>query len=430
MTDPSAQLLRHLKENEDLTRHLLEAMPGGVVHVGLDGAIHFANGEAQRLLGLSHDALAQRFVVDFAPLTWFENGQPCPVEDYPVSRCLATGEPQRDVTIGVQLPHGDMSWAVFSAVPLRDPATGQQTGALVTFLDITHRIATEKKLAASEAQYRRIVDTATEGITTMDPDLRITFVNKRMCELVGYTADELIGRDAREIALPTRRDKAEHRASQLRNGESLLVEAPVRHKQGHEVWLLIAATPILDPDGSHAGVLTMCADLTSHKQMEAALRDAEKMRAVGQLAGGVAHDFNNQLTAIRGFAELLLEMLDEASVEATHARTIIRAASRAGSLTHQLLAFARRGKYQHVTVDLHELIDELIVLLQRSIGPEVRIRRQSAPGAAFTIGDPDQLHNALLNISLNARDAMPGGGDLTFRTRTIGIESGDARLGG
>ena len=139
-----------LGQSRELTERLIEALPGGVVHVTAEGAIVRANAEACRILGLSYDELTQRFVNDFEQETVFEDGTPAHPREYPVSRALASGEPQPNVTLGVRKPNGDLSWAVFRAVPIRDPATQRVTGAVVTFLDITDRKRMESKLLHSQ----------------------------------------------------------------------------------------------------------------------------------------------------------------------------------------------------------------------------------------------------------------------------------------
>ena len=126
-----------LRRSEDLTRRLIEAMPGGVVQVTPEGAIVRANAEAQRILGLSYDELTQRFVADFEPVTCWEDGTPCAVADYPVTRALVENRAQPPVTIGVRRPDGQTSWAIFTAIPLPDPVTAACTGVIVTFVDIT-----------------------------------------------------------------------------------------------------------------------------------------------------------------------------------------------------------------------------------------------------------------------------------------------------
>jgi CheY-like chemotaxis protein len=150
------------------------------------------------------------------------------------------------------------------------------------------------------------------------------------------------------------------------------------------------------------------------------------MGAIGQLAGGVAHDFNNQLTGILGYAELLAKRLAEPEAKRS-AERIAQAALRASDLTRQLLAFARKGKYLTVTVHVHELIHEVVGLLAHSIDKRIRIEERQGAAVDTVLGDPSQLQNALLNLALNARDAMPEGGELSFVTR-IEEHEGDDEL--
>ncbi|MCA9576582.1 MAG: response regulator [Sandaracinaceae bacterium] len=144
-----------LRQSEAINRHIVEAVPSGIVHVAADGAIHAANGEAQRILGLAYDELTRRYTTDFATETIWESGQPAAPEDYPVTRALVTGEPQGPETLGVRRPDGATSWAIFRASPVRAPNTGELTGAIVTFVDITERKADEELRRQLEDQVQR-----------------------------------------------------------------------------------------------------------------------------------------------------------------------------------------------------------------------------------------------------------------------------------
>lgn len=163
------------------------------------------------------------------------------------------------------------------------------------------------------------------------------------------------------------------------------------------------------------------------KRLEAELRQSEKMQAIGQLAGGIAHDFNNQLCGILGYADLLYYELADHPEWREYAKEILTAVKRSSGLTHQLLAFARKGKNLAVSVDCHKLIGEVVSLLKRSVDKRIEIRTSLLPGNAVTTGDPSQLQNAILNIALNARDAMPEGGTITLMTEWARLNETDCR---
>jgi PAS domain S-box-containing protein len=173
-------------------------------------------------------------------------------------------------------------------------------------------------------------------------------------------------------------------------------------------------------------------DITESKQAAQRLRSseerlfqAEKMSAIGKLAGGVAHDFNNQLAGILGYAELLMDDLMDEDLR-SYAKNIMTAADRAANLTKQLLAFSRKGKYLTVTVDIHKIIAETVALLEHSIDKRTEIRKDLQANPHFVIGDPTQLQNAMLNLAVNARDAMPNGGELTFATSVVSLAADPA----
>ncbi|MCU0612704.1 MAG: response regulator, partial [Candidatus Eisenbacteria bacterium] len=163
-------------------------------------------------------------------------------------------------------------------------------------------------------------------------------------------------------------------------------------------------------------------DVTERKRLEEQLRQAAKMEAIGQLAGGIAHDFNNLLTGIIGYASILTKELPENSRAHLAARTIENTAERASDLTKQLLGFARRGKLQVLSVDLHRSIHEVVALLCRTMDPSIRMSLNLNARDATVTGDPAQMHQVLLNLGINARDAMPGGGELIFQTELVRLD--------
>jgi two-component system cell cycle sensor histidine kinase/response regulator CckA len=163
-------------------------------------------------------------------------------------------------------------------------------------------------------------------------------------------------------------------------------------------------------------------DVTEQKELEEQLRQAQKMDAIGKLAGGIAHDFNNLLTAILGFGNVLLETIGEDDPRRTHVEQILKAGQRAADLTSQLLAFSRQQLLQPVIVDLNQIVDDSVVLLRRLIGENIRLETVLAPQIATVRADPVQLQQVLMNLSINARDAMPDGGRLTIEIANVELD--------
>jgi signal transduction histidine kinase len=200
-------------------------------------------------------------------------------------------------------------------------------------------------------------------------------------------------------------------------------ETQHRTKDGRLIPVEVVASH-LEVDGV-AYSCSFARDITERRQMERRVRQAEKMEAIGQLAGGIAHDFNNQLAGIVGYADILLEELAHRPHLLRLAEGILTSAKRASSLTSQLLAFSRQGKYLSTPVDLHPIIDEVVDMLGRSIDKRIRISTKYDAERAVTVGDPTQLQNAVLNLALNARDAMPEGGELTFATALVTLDEAE-----
>jgi two-component system cell cycle sensor histidine kinase/response regulator CckA len=286
-----------LRLSEDFNRRIIEAAPCGILQVSLEGAILKANSVAQNVLELTLDELSRRFVASFESETILEDGSVCAAQDRPVSKCLATHQAQPATTIGLRRADGRMAWVVFSVSPVSNPETGQMTGALVTFLDVTER-----------------------------------------------------------------------------------------------------------------------------KHLEEQLRQSQKMEAVGRLAGGIAHDFNNLLTAIIGYSQLLLGRLEVGNPMQEELEEIRKAGERAASLTRQLLAFSRKELLQPQVLDLNALVANLDKMLRRLIGEDIELVTIFGPRLECVEADPAQLEQVVLNLVVNARDAMPQGGKIVIETMNLELD--------
>lgn len=198
----------------------------------------------------------------------------------------------------------------------------------------------------------------------------------------------------------------------------------IRTPAGEVRWVHGLGRLDMDQAGRAVRMIGTIQDVTERRELEDRLRQMAKMDAIGQLAGGVAHDFNNQLAGIMGYAEMMRRDLSGTARE--QADRIVTACERAAGLTRQLLAFARKGRFQRIVVDMHQEIAGTAAMLARSIDPRIRIVQELADGKVAVRGDPSQLQNALLNLALNARDAMPAGGQITFRTARTRLRPDEA----
>ncbi len=269
---------------------------------------------------------------------------------------------------------------------------------------------------------RTLIDNMTDYIFLKDRQSRYTLNNATHLQLLGAeTQEEVLGKSDADI-LPSDLASAYFEIEQ----EAMQAGKPIVNREeefvgtdGSRRMALTTRVPLRNNQGKVTGLIGMSRDITDHKEMENQLRQAEKMDSIGQLAGGIAHDFNNQLSAILGFADILKYELSDQPKQRHYAELILSASRRSADLTKKLLAFARKGKWQVEPVGVHEILDEVVLLLERSVDKRIAIRQHLEADPDAVMGDPGQLHSALLNVGINARDAMPNGGELCFATTNV-----------
>lgn len=275
----------------------------------------------------------------------------------------------------------------------------------------------EEALKKSVGQYRGLFELAVDGILIGDHDGYITDANDRMCDIFGVSRQQLLGKHISRMPFtPESIRKAPLRFDLLQKGEVVTSEREI--KRPDDTLVTIEMRTKMMPDKSYQSIYR---DITDRRHIEERLRQMEKMNAVGQLAGGIAHDFNNQLTGILSYAELLGDRLDDPGLR-RYAEGIQAAALRSADITQKLLAFARKGQFLTVPTDMHRVVAETVEILTHSIDKRIRIEQVLRAQNATVAGDPSQLQNALLNLGLNSRDAMPDGGILTIETANLTIE--------
>ncbi|HTL05414.1 MAG TPA: PAS domain S-box protein [Gemmatimonadales bacterium] len=292
--------------------------------------------------------------------------------------------------------------------------------------DITERKASRAALMASEERYRAAFEQASVGMAEVSPEGRYLRVNRAFEEITGRSAEELRGMSFEAITHPDDLGEDREVLRGIFSGGTQAVRREKRYvrKDGSIAWVDLASAPVRDSAGEPAYALTVVQDVTAQKRLESDLIQAQKLDAVGRLAGGIAHDFNNLLTGIIGYADLL-SLEEGASPRVRHdAGAIIATAQRGAALARNLLTLARRSPDRSERVDLHDVAREVVELIRRTFDRRIAIRLDLAPSPPILAGDRSQLTNALLNLALNARDAMTDGGTLTIATRRVTLDAG------
>jgi PAS domain S-box-containing protein len=301
-------------------------------------------------------------------------------------------------------------------LPLHDQE-GKVIGMIGTYDDIT-----ESKQA--EAKHTRLVtaiEQSAEGVVITDAGGNIEYVNPAFTRITGYSREEALGQNPR-ILKSGKQDLAFYQQlwATILKGDIWHGEVTNRRKDGSFYIEEMGIAPVRSTRGEVTHYIATKKDVTERKSMEAQLRQAAKMEAIGRLAGGVAHDFNNLLTIISGYGQLLQERLSPQDLG--HVEEILKASDRAAALTRQLLAFSRRQILAPQVLDLNSVVADLEKMLRRLIGEDIDLTTLQQSGLGRVKADPGQIEQVIINLAVNARDAMPQGGKLTIETANVDLD--------
>jgi two-component system, cell cycle sensor histidine kinase and response regulator CckA len=392
----------------------LEQMSDAMIVVDDSYAVTYLNPAAERLYGQSFAVARGRFLGELFRVVYEHPGDEQEAWRSMREQGLWRGECRHVCaarTIAVEV----------AVVALR----GEEASGMVAVVrDVTARKQAEERLRLLESVVVNAHDAViiTEAAALAEPSPRILYVNEAFTAITGYSAAAAVGRSPRFLqGSDTSRETTAQIRVALERREPVRVEIRNYTRAGRPIWIDLSIAPVTSADGQVSHFVAIMRDVTLRKDLEAQLLQAQKLESIGRLAGGIAHDFNNLLTAIGGYADLALDGVGAAPAREDIAE-IRRGVDRASALTRQLLAFSRRHAHSPEVLALNDVVAQIEKLLHRLIGPTIDLRAALTPDPTFVAADPVQIEQVLVNLAVNARDAMPHGGVLRISTSVVARE--------
>ncbi|MBN1415673.1 MAG: PAS domain S-box protein [Bacteroidales bacterium] len=406
---------RELSQNRTELAITLDSIGDGVIATDAYGKIVRINSMGQRLTGWSQKAAYGRQFSDVFHIVSTENKESA---DTLIQRVLSTRQPSRLGNHNVLIPkNGSEIQIADSASPLLNE-NGELVGVVVAFQDMTAEYEKARELKESEEKYRILISHANDAIFVAQDEL-IKFPNPKTLELTGYTEEELANISFSEIIHPEDRKMVLERYRQILTGQTPLSTFSFRiFKKGGEL-LWVQPNAVLITWEERPANLFFLRDITQLKTLEGQLQQAKKMEAIGNLAGGVAHDYNNISSIIIGYSELALEKVSQRDPLYSDLKEILTAARRSTDITRQLLGFARKQTIVPKVIDLNEKIEGVLKMLRRLIGEDIDLAWLPATDLWPVKMDSSQINQILTNLCVNARDAIVDVGKITIETENI-----------
>ena len=406
-----------LRESEERLRTVIDATPDIICFKDAEGRWLLANKsilDLYAIKGVEYQGRAEVELADFTAPIFRTAFRQCNESDK--AAWAASGLSRTEEVI----PSADGALNTFDIlkIPLFHP-DGQRRGLIVIGRNITERVRADERLRLQSA----MLQAAANSILIADRAGQLLWVNTAFTQLTGYSAEEAVGQNTR-LLKSGKQDAAFYARlwQTILAGEAWQGELVNKRKDGTLYSESMTITPVRDASGLVHRFIAIKQDVTARHELEESLRQSQKMESIGRLAGGIAHDFNNILQTIIGFNELLLAATPATDARSSDLDEIGKAAQRAAELTHQLLAFSRRQTLMLRVLDLNYSLTESEKMLRRLLGEDIQLTLQTADDLHRTQADPGQISQIIMNLAINARDAMPKGGRMTMSTSNIAFD--------
>jgi PAS domain S-box-containing protein len=414
-----------LRMSEARNRAILASAADAIVTLEESGAIADFNPAAEQMFGMSRALAVEMRGADLLAAD-------SPLRHLPMAALALQAEASPSQHLEFTARRADAE--LFPAELTLTRVAGQSPGLYTAFIrDLTERKRAEAELRESEERLRLLLDSTGEGIYALDLEGRCILCNPAAVRMLGYDhAEDLLGRPIHSLIHHSRADGTPYPPQECksflaaRQGVGIEVDDEVFFRRdGTAVPVEYRSYPV-ERNGQPVGLVVTFTDVTTRRNLESQIRQSQKMEAVGRLAAGIAHDFNNLLTVINGYSDLLLETTSDADAQ-DKLRSVRAAGDRAATLTHQLLAFSRQQVLQPRVLDLNAVVRDLEPLLRRSIGEDIELVCVLEPDLLPVKADPSQIDQVLMNLVVNARDAMTGGGRIRIETANASLDEAGVR---
>ena len=400
---------------------LLDSTAEAIYAIDVNGACTLCNAACLRLLGYSRDSELLAKNMHALMHHTRPDGRAYPVEECKIFQAFRQGKGTHVTDEVLWRADGTSFPAEYWSYPIHND--GRVLGSVVTFFDITQRKKSEEALRRSESRYRSIIERAPYGVFRVDQSGRIAMANSAFAAMLGYQGpDEVLGLNTGvDVYLnSTEQQRARDYASE---DPAVGYETKWKRKDGKTITVRLGGRRLADDDELPEGFEVFVEDITEHRSLQKQFEHAQKMEAVGRLAGGVAHDFNNLLMIISGYAQLLDGASADPKKVVEYATRIQVASSKAATVTRQLLAFSRKQVLEPTVLDLSYVVKDLAKMLPRLLGEDVETVMELDPQVGTVRADRGQIEQVIMNLAVNARDAMPQGGRLTIATSNVAMDA-------
>lgn len=421
-------LVKELADERQLLHDLMDNIPDGIYFKDRELRFRHANPAFASMVGAASPAT----------LVGSRLGEVLPSDvagEANEARVLSKGELVLDV-VREQGQGASRRWFSETKAPIRNHQ-GDVIGLVGISRDVTERIAMGEALRSSEERFREqtqllnsIMESMGDGVIVTDRSGASLLVNRQAENLLGPAGASMLALDwASNCGVHQADGKAPLSAEEnplrraVNNQQTTSLEVRVKKQGERDTALAITATPLRDDQHGTVGGVALLRDVTQQRLLEHQLMQSQKMEAVGQLAGGVAHDFNNLLSVIQSYGQLVLRALPEGDPSRDDLAQLLTASQRAATLTRQLLAFSRRQVVQARLLQLNDVVSEVEKMLRRLIGDDITLVTALLPDLGTVRADPGQLEQIIVNLAVNARDAMPNGGTLTIETANVTLDA-------